>query len=81
MDLVYPPSCIACGAALAEHDGICPACWRLMPLITQHICDRYGTPLPVDHGGMMRRSPILPFLAVHVRLRGTTVLRANWCMD
>jgi len=53
LDLIYPPSCIACGAALAEHDGICPACWRLMPLITQPICDRYGTPLPVDHGGMM----------------------------
>jgi ComF family protein len=52
-DLVYPPSCIACGAALAAHEGICPACWRLMPLITKPICDRYGTPLPVDHGGMM----------------------------
>ena len=24
-----------------------------MPLITKPICDRYGTPLPVDHGGMM----------------------------
>ncbi len=53
MDLLYPPACIACGAALAEHDGICPACWRLMPFITKPICDRYGTPLPVDHGGMM----------------------------
>jgi ComF family protein len=61
IDLLYPPSCIACGAALAEHDGICPACWRQMPWITKPICDRYGTPLPVDHGSMM----LSPFAVAH----------------
>ena len=53
INLVYPPSCIACSAALAEADGLCPACWRQIPFITHPFCERYGTPLPVDHGGMM----------------------------
>ena len=53
IDLVYPPSCIACSAALAEADGLCPACWRQIPFITHPLCERYGTPLPVEHGGMM----------------------------
>lgn len=53
VNLVYPPSCIACSAALADDDGLCPACWRQIPFITHPICARYGTPLPVDHGGMM----------------------------
>jgi len=53
VNLVYPPSCIACSAALAEADGLCPACWRQIPFITHPFCQRYGTPLPVDHGSMM----------------------------
>ncbi len=53
VDLIYPPSCIACSAALADQDGLCPACWRQMPFIERPVCDRYGTPLPVEHGGMM----------------------------
>jgi ComF family protein len=53
VNLVYPPSCIACSAALAEADGLGPACWRQIPFITHPFCQRYGTPLPVDHGGMM----------------------------
>jgi len=53
VDLIYPPSCIACSAALANQDGLCPACWRQMPFIERPVCERYGTPLPVEHGGMM----------------------------
>jgi len=52
IDIVYPPSCITCGAAIAATEGLCPACWRQVPFITRPYCERYGTPPPVDHGGM-----------------------------
>ena len=52
VDIFYPPSCMTCGAAIAATDGICPACWRQFPFITKPYCERYGTPLPFDHGGM-----------------------------
>lgn len=49
-DLVYPPSCIGCGGAITEADALCPRCWSLMAFIEKPLCDRYGLPLPVDHG-------------------------------
>lgn len=49
-DLVYPPSCIGCGGAISEADALCPRCWQMMPFIEKPLCDRYGLPLPVDHG-------------------------------
>ena len=52
-DLIYPPSCSACGAALVDAEGLCPACWRAMPFVTRPYCDRYGTPLPVEHGSLL----------------------------
>lgn len=32
VDLVYPPRCPLCGAALAEQDGLCAACWGLLDI-------------------------------------------------
>lgn len=49
-DLVYPPSCIGCGNAISHADALCPRCWQSMPFIEKPLCDRYGLPLPVDHG-------------------------------
>lgn len=53
LDLVYPPSCIGCGAAVAEPHGLCAACWRGLPLISRPYCERLGTPFSVDHGGAL----------------------------
>ena len=50
-DVVYPPSCILCGGAVAEAGGLCAPCWRVMPFIERPVCERYGTPLPVAHDG------------------------------
>lgn len=50
VDLFYPPSCIACGAAVADPHALCPACWRAMPLIERPFCERLGTPFAVDLG-------------------------------
>ena len=49
-DLVYPPSCIGCGGAIIEADALCPRCWQSMAFIERPFCNRYGLPLPVDHG-------------------------------
>lgn len=32
VDLVYPPRCPLCGAALAEQDGLCAGCWGLLDI-------------------------------------------------
>lgn len=32
VDLVYPPRCPLCGAALAEQDGLCGDCWGLLDI-------------------------------------------------
>lgn len=51
IDLVYPPSCLMCSAALGEEGGLCPRCWRDVPFIEKPYCARLGTPFPFDHGG------------------------------
>lgn len=52
-DLVYPPSCLMCSAALGEEGGLCPRCWRDVPFIEKPCCERLGTPFPFDHGGAL----------------------------
>jgi ComF family protein len=32
VDLVYPPRCASCGAAIAGHDGLCIACWSTIEI-------------------------------------------------
>jgi ComF family protein len=50
LGLVYPPSCIACGAATGAAHALCGACWARLRLIERPYCERLGTPFPVDHG-------------------------------
>ena len=48
--IVYPPSCIACQAATAEAQALCPRCWAGLSFIEQPYCERLGTPFAVDLG-------------------------------
>jgi ComF family protein len=50
LDILYPAACIGCTVPLGEADGVCPACWRQLPLIEKPYCERLGTPLPADFG-------------------------------
>ena len=50
LDTLYPPTCLACRAAISEVDGLCPACWRGMRFIERPFCDRLGTPFEQDLG-------------------------------
>jgi ComF family protein len=48
--LVYPPSCIACGGAVADPHGLCASCWGGIGFIERPFCERLGTPFAVDLG-------------------------------
>ena len=50
-DIVFPPACAACGAAIADPQGLCPACWSGLAFIERPYCERLGTPFAVDVGG------------------------------
>ncbi len=50
LGLVYPPVCIACGAATGSPHGLCAGCWTGMRFIERPWCERLGTPFAVDLG-------------------------------
>ena len=49
-DALYPPSCLACRAAIGQADALCPACWRAMRFIERPYCERLGTPFEQQLG-------------------------------
>lgn len=48
--LVYPPTCVACGAATGTPHALCPVCWAGMRFIERPFCERLGTPFALDLG-------------------------------
>ena len=50
LDVVFPPSCMACGAATGETSGLCGSCWRRMRFIEAPFCPRLGLPFAQDLG-------------------------------
>ncbi|MEK4033496.1 ComF family protein [Methylocystis sp. IM3] len=50
LDLVYPPACLACRRAVAEHGALCADCWREVAFIERPFCERLGTPFEQDLG-------------------------------
>jgi len=50
LDLVYPPTCLDCGAPLAVADALCPRCFARLRPITAPYCPRLGIPFQVDLG-------------------------------
>jgi ComF family protein len=50
LDVVFPPTCLACRAAVAAPGALCGACWGAMRFIEKPFCDRLGTPLEHDMG-------------------------------
>jgi len=49
-DLVVPPSCLLCRAALGAHHALCASCWKGVHFIRPPLCDITGIPLPFDVG-------------------------------
>lgn len=50
LTLVYPPTCIGCGAATGEPHTLCGRCWAGIRWIERPYCERLGTPFAVDLG-------------------------------
>jgi len=50
LDLVYPPACLCCRVAIADHGALCPTCWSRISFIEKPFCDRLGTPFAYDLG-------------------------------
>lgn len=48
--LIYPPTCVSCGAATGQPHALCAACWSGLRLIERPYCDRLGTPFALDLG-------------------------------
>ena len=46
LDLLLPPLCLSCHAAVTGHGGLCPSCWSAVNFIESPVCDRLGIPLP-----------------------------------
>ncbi len=52
-DLLVPPVCASCRTLVADHDTLCPDCWRSIDFIRPPLCDVLGIPLPYSSGGRM----------------------------
>jgi ComF family protein len=48
LDLIYPPTCLVCRRAVAQHGALCPNCWRDIAFIERPFCERLGTPFERD---------------------------------
>lgn len=48
--LIYPPTCVACGAATGQPHALCAVCWSGFRLIERPYCERLGTPFALDLG-------------------------------
>lgn len=53
MALIYPPSCISCGAAVDRPQALCADCWSSIRFIERPFCERLGTPFALDIGGTL----------------------------
>lgn len=50
LDLIYPPSCLACRRGLSETGALCSLCWTKVRFIERPFCERLGTPFSHDLG-------------------------------
>ena len=57
LDIVFPPSCLACRKAIEAQGALCPACWSAMGFIERPYCERLGTPFSQDLGAEGLLSP------------------------
>lgn len=54
LDLVLPPLCLKCRAAVAEPQSVCAACWGDLRFLGEPQCEQCGLPFPHDLGRGVR---------------------------
>ena len=68
LDLLLPPQCICCDAAVEVQGQFCAACFGHTDFITEPCCARCGVPFGAEAAGRRRcRLPLLPRVAAAVR--------------
>jgi ComF family protein len=50
VDLLLPPVCPGCRAAVNDAESLCASCWSSLRFITEPLCPVYGTPFAADYG-------------------------------
>jgi ComF family protein len=50
LDLIYPPTCLDCGAPTAAHAALCPRCFAGLRPITRPWCPVLGLPFEISIG-------------------------------
>lgn len=55
--LAFPPVCLSCRKAVADHGALCATCWGGVRFIERPFCDRLGTPFTSDLGAEGLLSP------------------------
>lgn len=45
VDLIYPPRCPACGAAIANQQGLCADCWASLDIPSGEVENGFGVPV------------------------------------
>lgn len=53
VDLVLPPTSLACRHPAGDAGGLCADCWTRAGFIERPYCERLGTPFPFDAGAGM----------------------------
>lgn len=50
LDVLLPPLCFGCGAAVEGRAALCPACWRKTRFLAAPVCESCGLPFEADPG-------------------------------
>ncbi len=50
LDLVLPVTCPVCERPVSGAGGLCEGCWADLDIISEPVCDAYGTPFVFDEG-------------------------------
>ena len=72
LDLILPPTCLACRKPVGEQGGLCQACWNKMGFIERPYCERLGTPFSHDLGGPLLSASALADPPAYDRARAVS---------
>jgi ComF family protein len=73
VDLVFPPRCPLCGAALAVQGGLCAQCWAELAIPGEPCCTRCQRPLEAVHGKGLICAPCLAHPPRHDGITAATL--------
>jgi ComF family protein len=50
LDVLFPPLCIACRAAVGDPGSLCAKCWSAISFLDEPMCECCGLPFEIDPG-------------------------------